>query len=49
MQDLGRGLWSQDLALIPYVTPLTLGLGVLLFSYFLLKFWGETDRILPKN
>jgi len=25
MQDLGRGLWSQDLALIPSVTPPTLG------------------------
>jgi len=32
MQDLGRGLWSQDLALIPSVTPPTLGPRVLAFS-----------------
>jgi len=32
MQESGGGLWSQDLALIPSVTPLTLGLEVLVFS-----------------
>jgi len=32
MQDVGHGLWSQDLALVSSVTPPTLRPGVLPFS-----------------
>ena len=44
MHGVGRDLGSQDLALIPSVTPPTLRPGVLVFVS---KSWDEMDRVSP--
>jgi len=46
MHGVGRDLGSEDLALIPSVTPSTLSPGVLAFVF---KSWDETDRVSPEN
>jgi len=50
MQNLGHGLWSQDLCSETInVTPPAPRVTSVTFSYVLLNSWDETDRVSPKN